>query len=143
MNMKTWITRALTVAALMAVLGPLIAQDSAAKATVTEKDAFVLFDLSYGDANNIKDSTVTASGKEGKRSLTYVDHVLSCGTHMNGALQESTKGKVLSVKGSFTIKENPYNIATLDVDIQRPKTGGKWTGYLVVDGKRVSAELVQ
>jgi hypothetical protein len=143
MNMKTWIARALTVAALMATLGPISAQDSAAKATVAEKDAFVLFDLSYGDADNIKDSTVTASGKEGKRSLTYTEHVLSCGTHMNGSLQESTKGKVLSVKGSFTIKENPYDIAKLDVDIKRPKAGGKWTGFMVVDGKRVPVELIQ
>lgn len=140
--MKAWI-RALTIAAVVTALGQVAAEDPAAKATLAEKDAFVLFDLSYTDASYSKDATIKISGKAGNRSLTYDEHVLSCGTHMNGALRESTKGSILSVKGSFTIKENPYSITTLEVDLSKKKSESKWTGFLVVDGKRVPVELVQ
>jgi len=115
----------LIIAVLAATMGPLPAEDSAA------------------DANNAKDPMVKVLGAAGNRTLSYAEHVLSCGTHMNGALKESTKGRILSVKGSFPIKENPYGNAKLDVNISKPKGGGKRKGYLVVDRKSVPVELVQ
>lgn len=141
-SMKAWI-RALTVTAVMGALGTLAAADPPAKATLAEKDAFVLFELSYNDAADLKDPTIKVSGKDGKRNLTYAEHVLSCGTHMNGTLRETTKGNVLSVKGSFAVKENPYEITQMEIDLAKPKGQSKWTGFLVVDGTRVPVELVQ
>ena len=141
--MKKSMLRALAATAFFAILGPLAAEDAAAGATPKDRDAFVLFQLSYEFADYAKDPTAKASGKQGKRTLAYAEHVLSCGTHMNGELKESTKAGVISVKGSFAVKENPYSIATLDVDVQRPKAGGAWTGFFVVDGKRIAAELTQ
>jgi hypothetical protein len=132
MSMKAWMTRITIASAFLAFLSPLAAEDPAVKATPTDKDANVLFQLTYEGTNYLTDPT-----------LNYTEHILSCGTHMSGVLTESTKGGVLSVKGSFAVKENPYKIAKLDIDVSRLKATGKWMGYLVVDGKRVPMELLQ
>lgn len=129
--------------AFLAIMGALAAEDSSGGATPKERDAFVLFRLSYEAGGNASDPSVKATGEEGRRKLAYAEHVLSCGTRMNGSLKESTKAGVLSVRGSFAVKENPFGIAKLDVDVSRPKAGGAWTGYLTVDGKRVPAESAQ
>jgi hypothetical protein len=143
MSVKAWMTRITIASAFLAFLSPLAAEDPAVKATPTDKDANVLFQLTYEGTNYLTDPTVSVSGKKGKRTLNYTEHILSCGTHMSGVLTESTKGGVLSVKGSFAVKENPYKIAKLDIDVSRLKATGKWMGYLVVDGKRVPMELLQ
>jgi hypothetical protein len=143
MNMTARGKRASIVLAFFAFLSPLAAEDSATKATPTDKDAYVLFTLTYEGANYQTRPTVSVSGKTGERTLTYTEHRLSCGTHMYGVLTESTQDGVLSVKGSFAVKENPYKITKLDIDVSRAKPTANWTGYLVVDGKRVPMELVQ
>jgi hypothetical protein len=141
--MKAWGKRASIVLAFLAFLSPLAAEDFAAKATPTDKDAYILFALTYEGANYQARPTVSVSGKMGERTLTYTEHILSCGTHMNGVLTESMRDGVLSVIGSFAVKENPYKIAKLDIDVSRTKPTANWTGYMVVDGKRVPMELVQ
>lgn len=105
-----------------------------------EKDGYIIYDYSYKDALLL--AGTTAESIKGKTTgtqttYTFVDHVLSCGTYMNGELVEDNKDNIKTITGSFNVTKNPYDITDLKISITTDTKTDKKTGYIIVNGKQI------
>lgn len=110
------------------------------KLSNVEKDAYIIYNLSYTEAGyqgGKSSKTIKVTEKSNKTTYTFVEHVLSCGTHMNGKIVETIKGKTKTIKGSFDVTKNPYKINGLKVNIKVNTKTNKKSGYLTVDGENL------
>ena len=110
------------------------------KLTNIQNDGYIIYDLSYNDAlllSGKSGATIQIKEDGSKKIYTYVDHVLSCGTYMNGEIVEDLKDNIKTIKGSFDVTKNPYSITELKVDISIDTKTDKKTGYLNINGEKI------
>lgn len=108
--------------------------------TIVEKDAYILYSYSYSDAINDPEKfadSILIEKTDAQTTYTFVEHVLSCGTHMNGEIVEVVSGDVKTLTGTFTITDNPYEIDELSLNIIFDANSGKKTGYINVNNKDI------
>lgn len=113
---------------------------STKKLSNIENDSYIIYNLSYIEAaaqNGKSSDTIKVEKASGKTTYTYVEHVLSCGTHMNGQIIESTKGDVTTITGSFNVTKNPYAITDLKINITINNKSDTKSGYLIVNGEQL------
>ncbi|HEX3028181.1 MAG TPA: hypothetical protein VHT34_02495, partial [Clostridia bacterium] len=95
--------------------------------TPTEEDGNTLYSYSYIDSKNIGDGnseTISVQNVKDGKKYTLKEHVLSCGTHMNGWILETTgKGKTV-IEADFKVTHNSYKIKDLEVRITELKDSG-------------------
>ena len=105
-----------------------------------ENDGYIIYNFSYKEALQLAGTSATSitSKKAGtKTTYTYVDHVLSCGTYMNGELVEDIKDNISTITGSFNVTKNPYSITDLKVNITTDTKTNTKTGYLIINGEQI------
>lgn len=111
-----------------------------AKLTNIENDAYILYSLCYDDALRLSGSSsnsIKTKTTDTQTVYTFVEHVLSCGTHMNGEIVEDVKDNIKTLSGSFNVTKNPYEITNLKLNITIDTKTDKKTGYLSANGKEV------
>ena len=86
MNMLIRIAAIIFMAITLAI--GIAAVEPANKPNEKDKDGYTIFYLSLQNAVNIQNKTISITGQEGNRTLVFTNHVLSCGTWMNGDLVE-------------------------------------------------------
>jgi hypothetical protein len=105
-----------------------------------EKDGYIIYDYSYKDALLLAGSTAESIKNKTtgtQTTYTFVDHVLSCGTYMNGEIVEDNKDNIKTITGSFNVTKNPYDITDLKISITTDTKTDKKTGYIIVNGKQI------
>jgi hypothetical protein len=110
------------------------------KLSDVENDSYILYTLSYNEAlqlNGASSSTIKVNKSDAQNTYTYTEHVLSCGTHMNGEIKEDLKDNIKTITGSFNVTKNSYGITDLKVNDTVDMSSNKKTGYLEVNGKQV------
>lgn len=112
--------------------------------TSTEKlsdianDSYIIYNYSYNDAvaqNGQSSKTITVKNTDNGNYYNFVDHVLSCGTYMNGQIIETTNDNIKTITGSFTVTKNPYKITDLKVSITIDTNTNTKTGYILANGQ--------
>jgi hypothetical protein len=109
-------------AVLTGTVGFTATNASGIQLTEAEKDGYWLFIFPYQDAKAlVKKSSETINIKNEGKSYKYVftNHILSCGTNMNGFIIETLENGKLIVKGLFTVSNNPYKIERLEVNLSK------------------------
>jgi hypothetical protein len=110
--------------------------------TETENDGYILFKYSLNDAKNSRNTKIIKKVEGNVVTYEYKDHVLSCGTHMNGFIKITDNNEKISYEGNFNIDNNPYNITKLSIDFsETKKLPVKRTGILKIDGKDYDVNL--
>lgn len=109
-----------------------------------EGDAYILFDYSYQDGKNFEegtDETLEKTVENGVTTYRYMEHVLSCGTHMNGEISEETQGDITTVKASFDVTNNKYEINSLMVDYTYDAATKTYDGILSMNGRKIDINV--
>lgn len=110
------------------------------KLTNIENDAYIIYSLSYKEAlalNGASSDSIKIDKTSNKTTYKYVDHVLSCGTYMNGEIVDEVKDNVKTQTGSFNVTKNPYEITSLTLSITEDTKANTKTGYLNANGQKV------
>ncbi len=108
--------------------------------TDVEEDARILYDYSYKDAlalAGVSSETIKVKQQDNTTTYTFTEHVLSCGTHMNGEIVEVVEGDFKTLTGSFVVTNNTYEINDLQLNIIFNNNTDEKTGYIKVNGKEV------
>lgn len=103
-----------------------------------EEDAFILYNFCHQDGKILKgesSDTIAVAKEDTKTTYTFTEHVLSCGTHMNGVITEETKGNEIIVTANFDVTENPYEIIGLVVEYTKNTDTDEYVGTLTENGK--------
>lgn len=117
--------------------------------TSTDKDGYILYNFCSSDAKLLMLSKKNASesiqiAKEGSTvTMTFTEHVLSCGTHMNGTIKETKKDGKYYIQGDFNVTNNPYKIKKLLINIVNDLSAKTMTGTLTIDGKECDVNLLK
>jgi len=107
------------------------------KLSYIENDSYIIYDMSYNAAIEGKSKAITSKTTGTITTYTFVDLILSCGTYMTGEVVEDVKDNIKSTTGSFTVKNNPYDITDLKVNITSDTATKLRTGSITVNGKEL------
>lgn len=116
------------------------AEKSTEKLSDIENDSYIIYTLSYNEALNPDEASskaITTTKTGNQTYYKFVDLVLSCGTYMNGEIQENTKDNIKTITGSFKVTKNPYEINDLKISITIDTDTDKKTGYITANGQSV------
>lgn len=108
--------------------------------TNVENDSYIIYNLSYLEATQLQgvsSTSIEIKKKDNQTVYTFKDHVLSCGTYMNGEIVETIKGNIKTLTGSFNVTHNPYKITKLDLNITINMDTNEKTGYISPDGDKL------
>lgn len=114
--------------------------DTSRTLTNVENDSYIIYNLSYLEATQLQgvSSKSIEIKKKGTQTVyTYKDHILSCGTYMNGEIVEDINGNIKTLTGSFKVTHNPYKITNLDLNITINMDTNEKTGYISPDGNKL------
>lgn len=114
--------------------------DTSRTLTNVENDSYIIYNLSYLEATQLKgvsSTSIEIKKKDNQTVYTYKDHILSCGTYMNGEIVETIKGNIKTLTGSFNVTHNPYKITKLDLNININMDTNEKTGYISPDGDKL------
>ncbi|GKX67473.1 hypothetical protein [Inconstantimicrobium mannanitabidum] len=114
--------------------------DTSRTLTNVENDSYIIYNLSYLEATQLQgvsSTSIEIKKKDNQTVYTYKDHILSCGTYMNGEIVETIKGNIKTLTGSFNVTHNPYKITKLDLNININMDTNEKTGYISPDGDKL------
>lgn len=114
--------------------------DTSRTLTNIENDSYIIYNLSYLEATQLQgvsSTSIEIKKKDNQTVYTYKDHILSCGTYMNGEIVETIKGNIKTLTGSFNVTHNPYKITKLDLNITINMDTNEKTGYISPDGDKL------
>jgi hypothetical protein len=113
--------------------------------TETDKDGYILFTYSLADGLALqaggKDPTIKVVEGKGVTTFVFENHVLSCGTVMNGRIALSKNGSVTKYAGEFKVTNNSYKIDVLAGDYAKDSVSGKPNGSLTVNKRKIDITL--
>lgn len=136
--------RMLLLMTLVLILGGLsvvFAEDKKEEVSTTDKDGYILYNFCSTDAKimmltgDTSSDSITITKQGATTTFTYQEHILSCGTHMNGTITETKKDGKILIKGDFNVTHNPYKITKLLINLVNEPAAKSTTGTLTIDGR--------
>ena len=115
-----------------------VATENTEALTEIQEDAHILYSYSYRDAlalAGVSSKDINISKEGSKTTYTFTQHVLSCGTHINGEITEVIEGNTKTLVGSFDVTENSYKINDLEINITFNTDTDEKTGYIKINGR--------
>jgi hypothetical protein len=113
--------------------------------TETDKDGYILFTYSLADGLGVqaggKDPTIKVVEEKGGTTFVFENHVLSCGTVMNGRITMSKNNSMTKYAGAFKVSNNSYKIDVLAGDYSKDSVSGKSNGSLTVNKRKIDITL--
>ncbi len=116
------------------------------EATAADRDGYTLFSYSLRDAEKYNasnpDPTISVATDSNTSLFTYVEHVLSCGTHMSGSIKKTVEGSLIRYSGRFNVTKNDYGISSLVIDFVKDTSKKKRTGFIIVNERKIDINLI-